>query len=410
MSDTRNMKQLKNKTMLGFLSLGFLFLNYNISIAEARISFKPVAQVEPEGQLNPHVNLHLAKDKKPDKKEIENTLRKVVDWQKNYYSQNGYEKWLVIEWVYSTYYVGLQKVADVLDDQGFHNDVLEYSKKANWKVGEGKRRFFADDYLIGDIYAKSYQKYKDPVMIDDFRNMADELIANKKDEPLKVNYKTMNVFRVWNWCDAMFMAPPSLFSLSNVTQENKYRDLADSLFWKTYDYLYDKNDHLYYRDSRFFDFREKNGQKQFWSRGNGWVLAGLARILEQLPEKHPKRKRYEVLFKEMAEKVSTLQQSDGMWRSSLLAPELYSAKESSGTGFYCYALAWGVNNKLLNRKVFRPVVLKAWNALTNCIQSTGKLGYVQKIGDKPEPATTNDTAGFGVGAFLLAGSEVYHLK
>jgi unsaturated rhamnogalacturonyl hydrolase len=346
----------------------------------------------------------------PTKTEVKTIVRKVANWQNNYYHTNGFKKWLVIEWVYSTYYVGLQNLNERLKDKAYHQELIDYSKKANWKVGEGKRRFFADDYLIGDIYVKLYKKYKDPSMISDFKQMADELIARKKDESFVMDYKTMNVFRVMNWADAVFMGPPSLFTLGKITKENKYNELADSLFWKSYDFLYDKKQHLFFRDSRFFNFKEKNGQQQFWSRGNGWVMAGLARILDEMPKDFPTRKKYEALFVEMAEKVITLQQADGMWRSSLLAPELYPAKETSGTGFYCYALAWGINRKLLSPEKFKSSTIKSWNALVSCVQPDGKLGFVQKIGDQPEPATSTDTDGFGTGAFLLAGAEMLNLK
>lgn len=360
--------------------------------------------------LYPKNQLFLKADSLAKKKEVEKLVRKVADWQNADYQKNGYKKWLVIEWVYSTYYIGLQKVASLFKDKAYEKVLLDYSQKAEWKVGQAKRRFFADDYLIGDIYAKQYQQHKDPIMLRDFRQMADELMGSKNTESLAMDYKTMNVFRVWNWCDAVFMGPPSLFTLANTTRENKYRVLSDRLFWETHDYLYDKDEQLFYRDSRFFAFREKNGQKQFWSRGNGWVLAGLARILEEMPENYPARGKYEALFVAMANRIIALQQPDGMWRSSLLAPELYPAKESSGTGFYCYALAWGINHKLLDREKFKPHTLKAWRALAACVQPDGRLGFVQKIGDQPEPATKQDTDGFGVGAFLLAGAEIYRLS
>ena len=49
-------------------------------------------------------------------------------------------------------------------------------------------------------------------------------------------------------------------------------------------YLYDKEEHLFYRDHRYFAKREANGKKVFWGRGNGWVLGGLVEILQALPK------------------------------------------------------------------------------------------------------------------------------
>lgn len=345
-----------------------------------------------------------------DKKSVTDAMRRVADWQGSYFAENGYKRWPIIEWVYSTYYIGLLKAVKLLNDPKYDKAILDYCKNAHWKVGEGKRRFFADDYLIGYLYTKLFNEHHKPEMIADFRQMADSLVERKTDEPMAVNYQTMNVFRVWNWCDAMFMGPPSLFSLSNVTKQDKYRNLADSLFWKSYDYLYDKDEHLWYRDSRYFTQRENNGRKKFWSRGNGWVLAGIARILEELPKKYPSRSRYELLFKQMSQKIITLQQQDGMWRASLLDPKIYPAKETSGTGFYCYALAWGINNGLLKEKTYKSAALKAWQALNECVHPDGKLGFVQKIGDEATETTSEDSDAFGVGAFLLAGTEIIKLK
>jgi unsaturated rhamnogalacturonyl hydrolase len=340
------------------------------------------------------------------KDSIKQVLRKVSDWEIEHLD-NTKLRWAVNEWVYSTYYLGLYRVGDLLGEQKYINKSKYYSEKSNWEVGKGERRYFADDYLIGDLYCRLYSKYQDPNMIKEFKATADELIARKTNEPLE--FKNMNVFRVWSWCDALFMGPASLVSLSNVTHEKKYLTLMDSLWWKTYDYLYDKDEHLYYRDSRFFKQREKNVAKMFWGRGNGWVLAGLARVLEAMPKNYPTRKRYETLYKQMAARIVSLQQADGMWRASLLDPDTYPSKETSGTGLYCYALAWGVNNGLLD-KSYKPKVIKAWTALYSCVHPDGKLGFVQKIAEQPGVTTYDDNDAFGAGAFLLAGTEMIKMK
>lgn len=183
----------------------------------------------------------------------------------------------------------------------------------------------------------------------------------------------------------------------------------DRLWWKTTDYLYDKEEHLYYRDSRFFGQREANGKKVFWSRGNGWVLAGLARVLQFLPEDYPERQRFLDLFQEMAQKISSLQGNDGYWRTSLLDPGNWPMPETSGTGFFTYALAWGVNQNLLDRASYEPAVLKGWSALIHSVQPSGMLGYVQRVSNRPGETGPDRSEVYGVGAFLLAGSEVYRM-
>lgn len=342
-----------------------------------------------------------------DKKAIKTVLRKVSDWQIDSIERKGF-RWPVNEWVYATYYKGLWKTAEALKEKKYWAQLVQYGEKANWKVGEKDRRYFADDYCIGEVYCALYKKYKKPGYIADFQLMADSLVARSHNEPLE--YKNKIYLREWGWCDALFMGPASLVALSNATGNKAYLALMDTLFWKTYDFLYDKDEHLYFRDSRFFNEREANGAKKFWGRGNGWVLAGLARILEILPKTHHSRARYEQLFKDMAAKIASLQQADGMWRASLLDPASYPGKETSGTGFYCYAMAWGINNKLLDKATYYPIVQKAWLALNECVHPDGKLGYVQQIADKPGVTTYENTDAFGVGGFLLSGTEILKMK
>src|SRR5882757_15041 len=133
-------------------------------------------------------------------------------------------------------------------------------------------------------------------------------------------------------------------------------------------------------------------------------------MLDNTPAHYPERARFEALYRKMAEKIAKLQNKDGTWHAALLDPASYPVKESSGTGFYCYALAYGINNGLLPRDKYYPVVAKAWEALTTSVHPDGKLGYVQQIGEKPETVSYDDTEIYGVGAFLLAGSEMSKLQ
>ena len=205
------------------------------------------------------------------------------------------------------------------------------------------------------------------------------------------------------------MAPPAWIRLWAATGSTAYLDFAVARWWVTSDYLYDKEEHLYFRDSSYFDRREQNGRKVFWSRGNGWVMAGLVRMLQFLPGDHPARPRFVAQYREMAEKILSCQQADGFWRASLLDPASYPMQETSGTGFYCYALAWGARAGLLDRARFAPAVRRAWTALASCVNAEGKLTHVQPVGATPVTFDAGSTEPYGVGAFLLAGSEVRRL-
>jgi rhamnogalacturonyl hydrolase YesR len=263
---------------------------------------------------------------------------------------------------------------------------------------------------VGQTYAELYQLYREPRMIAPLRERFDGIL----DEPSMVTNLDFRqpggrAAEEWSWCDSLFMAPPAWVRLYAMTGDERYLGFAVTNWWRTADFLYDREQHLFFRDSTYFEKREANGKKVFWSRGNGWVMGGLVRVLQYLPMNHPDRPRFEQLFKDMAAKIVTCQQPDGLWRASLLDPGNYPLKETSGSGFYTYALAWGVNQGLLDRAIFEPAVRKAWAALVDCVEADGKLTHVQPIGADPKSFADNGTECYGVGAFLLAGSEVYRL-
>jgi rhamnogalacturonyl hydrolase YesR len=242
------------------------------------------------------------------------------------------------------------------------------------------------------------------------RESFDFILANPKDDNLDFD-RDKNPDRTdrWSWCDALFMAPPAWLKLWKATGDARYLEFANTNWWVTSDFLYDTDEHLYWRDSSIFPKREMNGAKVFWSRGNGWVMAGLVRVLELLPSDHPDRGRYVQQFREMAAAVLRAQQDDGLWRSSLLDPASYPMKETSGSSFFCYALAWGVNEGVLDRKPYAAAALRAWDAVVGCLDPDGRLTHVQPVGYTPVKFDASHTEPFGVGAFLLAGSEIHRM-
>ena len=327
-------------------------------------------------------------------------MKKVGDWQLANPSKHP-----ATDWTQGAGYAGIMALAELSGDAKYENAMLAMGKANEWHLG--KRVYHADDHCVGQTYVELFLKHKDPQMIAPMRERFDEIMAHPKDDNLDFTQKTKT--ERWSWCDSLFMAPPAWARLAKATGEKKYLDFANRLWWVTSDYLYDKDEHIYFRDSTYFKKREANGKKVFWSRGNGWVMGGLVRMLQYLPADYPDRAKYVQQFKEMSDKLLTCQQPDGLWRSSLLDPASYPLKETSGSGFDCYALAWGINNGLLDRAKFEPVVRKAWAALVECVAPDGKLTHVQPIGADPKKFDADSTEVYGVGAFLLAGSEIYKL-
>jgi rhamnogalacturonyl hydrolase YesR len=197
--------------------------------------------------------------------------------------------------------------------------------------------------------------------------------------------------------------------LARATGDHKYLEWMNAFYWDVYDELFDREKGLFYRDERFIGAKNAMDHKVIWSRGNGWVFAGLPRILGYLPKHEPGRDRYEALFKTMAAAIAARQGQDGLWRPNLADPDEFPMPEASGTGFFIYGLGWGVREGVLDRKLYLPVVEKAWVGLAGCVSEEGKVQWGQPVGDRPVAVQREDTHEYVTGAFLLAGSQVFSL-
>ncbi|WP_344850086.1 glycoside hydrolase family 88 protein [Pedobacter jeongneungensis] len=344
----------------------------------------------------------LKRDSTLETTNIFKTMQRVADWQLNTWKDKGFNH-RKADWTNGACYTGIFAFGNLRGNERYLQTLVDIGDDLGWNTGH--LRFYADDYCVGQTYAQLYSKFKKKKMIAPFMLQADSIISQTHNEPL--NWKNNIQKREWAWCDALFMGPPSLAYLSTATRDDKYLNTAVKLWWKTTEFLYDPSEKLFFRDESFFNKREKNGQKIFWSRGNGWVLAGLVRVLENMPKNHPDRKKLILLYQDMVARVAGLQQQDGSWHASLLDPASFPVKEMSGTGFFCYAMAWGLNHGILDKKQYLPVVEKSWKAMVSAVHEDGMLGYVQPIGASPDAVNGNSTEVYGVGAFLLAGTQFY---
>ncbi len=335
-------------------------------------------------------------DEALDRQAIVRVMTAAADWQLAHPSEHPR-----YDWTQAPFWSGLAAFAPLSSDpQRYLGEVRRNGEENRWRPGP--RPLCADDHAITQSYFALHAVQPDRTLIEPALQTFDVVVRYPFDESLEFTGWEKTQYQ-WIWCDALFMSPPALAMATRATGDRRYLDFMNRMWWKTTDYLYDKNEHLYYRDSRFF------GQKIFWSRGNGWVLAGLARVLQNMPADYPERPRYVALLREMSARIAALQQSDGYWRTSLLDAKAYPLPETSGTAFYVYALAWGVNEGLLDRAPYEPVIRKGWSALVRAVHPDGMLGFVQRIGDQPGSTSSSTTEIYGSGAFLLAASEVYRL-
>jgi rhamnogalacturonyl hydrolase YesR len=335
------------------------------------------------------------------------TIRKVADWQLMHFESqvqkgsrwpNSHAYWA---WTNATLYIGMAECAGLTGEQRYWDFLLTVAKKNGWKTGPNP--YFADDLCIVQPYAMLYNQFREPYMIGESIGILDSIIS--KPRKVSLRYDAEGSHSRWCWADALFMAPTSFARIGKITGEKVYYDFMDQEFRVTYDTLYSRTDSLFYRDTRYKQMKEENGEKVFWGRGNGWVAGGLAIIIDHLPENYPSRNFYTTLFKEMMGKIARLQDESGFWHPSLLDPEAYSMPESSASAFFTYTLFWGINRGYLNREKYLPIALKAWNAIHSVVHVDGKIGFVQAIGADPKKVDFNDTEVYGTGAFLLAAVE-----
>ncbi|WP_429599410.1 glycoside hydrolase family 88/105 protein [Sphingomonas zeicaulis] len=310
-------------------------------------------------------------------------------------------------WEQGAFLIGLATFADASGAPRYRQMILERGAANDWTLGD--RLYHADDHMIGQTYFWTRSHGMGDAAIADMRARFDRILANPSRVDLKFERDAPRCVDRWCWCDALFMAPAAWLEMSRVTGDRRYRDFAMKEFWAATAYLFDESESLYFRDSSFFAERNAAGRKLFWSRGNGWVFAGLTRMIPLLDERDPDRAKLVALYKKMAGRLQGLQKLDGYWSPSLLDDPGASVAESSGTAFYVYGLAWGVNHGLLDRAAYEPNIRRGWAALVRSVHPNGRLGWVQSISDRPAAVTYDDTHDYGVGGFLLASSELLKL-
>jgi unsaturated rhamnogalacturonyl hydrolase len=322
--------------------------------------------------------------------DLTKAMKLVADWQLTRMPAQPQ-----VDWTWAALYAGFMAVPEPVAGDKYKQAMRDIADKLDWQPGP--RVEHADDQAIGQMYMEQYFIHKDKKMMDPMQARLDVEIATP-DNPAKP---------LWWWCDALFMAPPVFADMAKATGDAKYLDFMDREWTITTDLLYDQNKHLYSRDASYLDKHEKNGEKIFWSRGNGWVMGGIVRVLQQLPKNSPLRPKYVALLKQMAAATLAIQSKDGLWRPGLLDADSYPLPEISGSAFIAYAMAYGVNEKILDRKTYWPAVQKAWAGMLTHVYADGRLGAIQPVGAAPGAYTATSSYNYGVGAYLLAGSEIY---
>ena len=334
----------------------------------------------------------------PDKASILSTMQMVNDYWINGHPSPGDNKW-----ARSAYFIGNMAMYKTSPVQKYLDYALLWADNNNWGLNGDTSTRIADNQCSGQVYIDLYNIDPIPSRIADITTSVESMVYSAKLDD-------------WDWIDALYMAMPVFTRLGVIHNNPDYFDKMYDLYndTKTRRGLYNQTDGMWYRDENYDPpYTTPNGLPTYWARGNGWVFGAHVRTLQHLPIDDPHRDEYIATFQAMAAALKNVQRTDGFWNVSLADPDDYPGPETSGTSFFTYGIAWGINNGFLDEATYLSVVTKAWNGLVDiAVHPDGELGYVQCSGKAPyscQPVTYESTADFGVGAFLLAGSEVIKL-
>jgi unsaturated rhamnogalacturonyl hydrolase len=354
------------------------------------------------------ISSNVVAQKAPSKTVLKNIIEKVNNyWQSaNPTPGNPF-------WDEAAYHTGNMEAYFVTDNEAYRKYSQTWAEKNQWKgaksADKSKWKYkygeTQDHVLFGD-WQICFQTYID------LYNIAPD--SNKIARALEViNYEISTPQKdYWWWADGLYMVMPVMTKLYKLTGDTLYLDKLYEYFSYAESIMYDPQTKLFYRDAKYVYPQHKsiNGKKDFWARGDGWIFAGLAKVLKDMPKDYKHRGLFMKHYLDMAKAIVKAQQKEGYWTRSMLDPKHAPGYETSGTAFFTYGLLWGINNGYLSEKIYLPAALKGWNYLsTTALQPSGKVGYVQPIGEKAIPGQVvdaNSTANFGVGAFLLAASEM----
>jgi rhamnogalacturonyl hydrolase YesR len=313
-------------------------------------------------------------------------------------------------WTRGVYYEGLMALYKVDKQKRYYDYAVAWGEAHKWGLRNGTKTRNGDDQCCGQTYMDLYLIDPKPERIKDIKECMDNMVnSEKKDD--------------WTWIDALQMAMPVFVQLGVIYKDDRYYEKMYEMYMHTKNVqgdkgLYNPTEGLWYRDKDFDPpYVTPAGKSCYWSRGDGWVVAALVRVLDIMPKNAPHRAEYEKTYLEMMKALVPLQRTDGFWNVSLMDETDFGGKELTGTALFTYGMAWGINKGLISKKTYKPIVAKAINAMMkDCVHPNGFLGYVQGTGKEPkdgQPLSFDKVPNFddfGVGCFLLAGAEVYKMK
>lgn len=360
-----------------------------------------------------------------EKSEVMNIITRVNDtWQQSHGAPEygGTKAGLSAFWDNAVYHTGNMEAYSLMKTQAWYDYSFAWAEKNNWcgatekDNSKWKYKNYGEDpqhVLFGD-WQICFQTYID---LYNYSSAPQESwIARAKEVMSYEAYSSADDY--WWWADALYMVMPVMTKMYLLTGDGAYLDKMYANWKYANSIMYDKETGLYFRDGKYVypKHTTRTAKKDFWARGDGWVIAAFAKVLKDFDtaKKQGKKVKGKYLkeiaetYKQLAKALVNCQQQEGYWTRSILDPEQAPGYETSGTALMCYGLFWGINNGYLP-KTYIQSASKAWKYLsTIALQPDNTIGYVQPIGEKAIPGQVVDkksTSNFGTGAFLLAASE-----
>jgi rhamnogalacturonyl hydrolase YesR len=330
---------------------------------------------------------------------ITSIARKVV----NYRLKGGIQKlgdgfvshW---DWDDGAYMTGVMAAYRLTKDQKYLDSVKAWAQAVSWQTpnNAGLSRN-PDNQCICQSFCEAYMVNPVP---------ANQYMIATWEANYHLNYD--NPYSQWYWCDALYMAPPAIAMLGAITDSSKYWDTLSVNWWYWAGQLYSTQYHLYWRDAGYKTQTSPDGKPVFWGPGEAWVLGGCARVIKYMGQNYHGRDSLTQQFREQCVAVAALQQSDGLWTTSLLDTAAFPDHETSCTAFFCFAMARGLNSGVLDKATIEQPMRKAWSGLVrNVSAADGRLQRCQGVSTAPGSVPVSNSSAEGEGAFLLAAEEVY---
>jgi len=306
-------------------------------------------------------------------------------------------------WICSVGDVGMMALAGISGDAKYRDAMLAKGETNAWVLPQYQgRKYHADDQCYGQVCAELYFLYRDNRMIAPMREHFDWIIANPPPSRGLGNNLGQDQ---WSWCDALFMAPPTWMRLYAATDDTRYMDFAVTNWWRTADYLYDKDEHRFSATARSSPRPRRTGRNFLEPRQRLGLRRDRPDAAIPADEQSRAPAFRAIVQGHGGENPVAAKAGRDVAREPARPGQLSDAGSQRFRDVHLRA-GVGVNQGLLDRATYEPAVRKAWQGLVGCVDADGKLTHVQPAGSAPVKFAEDSTAPYGGGIFCSRAARL----